>query len=352
MNDKNCIIINEKNIQCNIKELSKLISPEKLYVVCKSDNYGLGNDILHLLKKYDDYIDGYCVSDIEEAVHLRKKGILKPVIILGIIDITTDLEIIHRLNFEFVIPSLDFFKSIKPKECSLAHLAVDVGLGRIGITEKKELDEIISIALDQKIKFKGIYTHHSSSNKKIIEHENELFNEYLINAREIVNSFHSGSSSSVSSKLDKGNIYRIGAAIFGMYQENSILKNRPIAMLCSKVVHLKKIKAGCAVGYNSEYMCPREGWIVNIPLGYGDGFVSRMKNFKVQVGSEIGIIASVCMNQTMIFVEEKPQINEKVILIGTGESCNNTLFDATNHLGIHEDEFFCQLSKQILRKVR
>ncbi|MBO0439261.1 hypothetical protein [Candidatus Enterococcus ikei] len=78
MNDKNCINYKSKYIQCNIKRLSKLISPEKLYVVCKSDNYGLGNAIFHLLKNHDDYINGYCVSD---------------------------LEITHRLNFEFVIPS-------------------------------------------------------------------------------------------------------------------------------------------------------------------------------------------------------------------------------------------------------
>lgn len=352
MNEKNYVIIDEKSISYNIKNIAKLIAPKKLYIVCKSDNYGLGSSVIPLLKKNDDNISGYCVSNLGEAIQLRKVGILKPIIILGIIDVINDLDKIRHFNFEFVIPNLAFFKLLEVEDYKLAHLALDVGLGRIGITDKKELDEIISIIKKHDIKLKGIYTHHSSTDKKVLEFECEKMNNYLIDINEIADSYHSGSSSSIPFMLDRGSIYRVGAAIFGMSQENIGISSKAVAKLTSEVIYVKEVYKGCFIGYNSDFECPEKGWVVNIPLGYGDGFSSRMKNFEVEVENQIGIVASVCMNQTMIFVKEKPKLNDIVILIGTGNTCRNSLFDMTQHLGIANDELFCQLSNKITRKVR
>lgn len=352
MSDGNCIFIDEINLSHNIELISKQIFPKKLYIVCKSNNYGLGNSIVSLFKKNEKYIDGYCVSDIEEAIQLRNYGISKPIVILGIVRMSTDADKISRFNLEFVIPNLDFCKALKPEFLGRGHLAIDVGLGRIGISSKNDLKKIISWVKEHEIKFKGIYTHHSSNNIETIKKECEIFNKYTLNRQEIANSYHSGSSSSVFSGLIEGDIYRVGAAIFGMHQNSSIIQTKSVAKLCSRIAFLKKVIKGQSIGYESIFICPSNGWIANIPLGYGDGFSSRMKNAEVQIGNKIGIIACVCMNQTMIFLKEEPQLNEEVTIVGIENICRNNLSDIVKHLGINNDEFFCQLGSKILRKVR
>ena len=56
-----------------------------MVAVVKTDGYGHGAvPIAQMVQAVSDYIWGYAVATIEEALLLRKAGIKKPILILGI----------------------------------------------------------------------------------------------------------------------------------------------------------------------------------------------------------------------------------------------------------------------------
>ena len=124
------------------------------------------------------------------------------------------------------------------------------------------------------------------------------------------------------------------------------LQLKPIASLISEICFVKKVEKGEHVGYNSEFQVPTNGYLANISLGYGDGFSSRMSGVYVDSNGKIGYIASVCMNQTLIFFESEVKCQEIVTIIGEG---SNSINDVCKHLKINEDEFFCCLNLNIKR---
>ena len=75
--DLDAVIYNAESIHQNIATDTKIMA------VIKTDGYGHGAvEIARELERLD-YIYGYGVATVEEGIILRKKGIQKPILILG-----------------------------------------------------------------------------------------------------------------------------------------------------------------------------------------------------------------------------------------------------------------------------
>ena len=74
-----CAEINLDAAAYNLRNMKKNLEPEtKIIAVVKTDGYGHGAvPIAHMAEELD-YIWGFAVATIEEAVQLRKAGIEKP----------------------------------------------------------------------------------------------------------------------------------------------------------------------------------------------------------------------------------------------------------------------------------
>ena len=108
--------------------------------VVKADGYGHG--AVPVARAMDPYVEGYAVSNIDEGISLRRHGIKKPILILGVT---------HSQRFEDLLrydiqPAM--FRLKEAKELSeLAaeqgkkakiHLALDTGMSRIGMQPDRE----------------------------------------------------------------------------------------------------------------------------------------------------------------------------------------------------------------------
>ena len=82
-----CAEINLDAVAYNFKSMKDNLTPgTKMVAVVKTDGYGHGAvPIAQMVEAYD-YIWGYAVATIEEALLLRKAGIKKPILILGFVD--------------------------------------------------------------------------------------------------------------------------------------------------------------------------------------------------------------------------------------------------------------------------
>ena len=79
-------VISLDAVEENFRQMRKNIASDtKMIAVIKANAYGHGAvQIAHMIEGYD-YIWGFAAATAEEAIALRKAGITKPVLILGIV---------------------------------------------------------------------------------------------------------------------------------------------------------------------------------------------------------------------------------------------------------------------------
>ena len=158
-------VISLDAVEENFRQMRKNIASDtKMIAVIKANAYGHGAvQIAHMIEGYD-YIWGFAVATAEEAIALRKAGITKPVLILGII-------------FEEFYPELVSY-DLRPAVCEYQeaaklsaeavsqgktihiHLALDTGMTRIGFAdEPSSVEKIKKIAALPGLEIEGMFTH-------------------------------------------------------------------------------------------------------------------------------------------------------------------------------------------------
>ena len=88
------VLDNMEKMRANIKEDTQMIA------VVKTDGYGHGAEEIARQTEGLPYLWGYAVATAEEAFLLRKKGIHKPILILGY----TFAESFEKLIFQDIRP--------------------------------------------------------------------------------------------------------------------------------------------------------------------------------------------------------------------------------------------------------
>ena len=144
--DLDAVEENFRLMRAGMKEDTEMIA------VIKTDAYGHGAlPIARLVEAYE-YIWGFAVATVEEAVFLRKNGIQKPILILGFV-FPQDYEILAEYEIRPAV-----FKLSMAKELSAAaekrgkkiriHLALDTGMTRIGFADTDASVEVIKKIAD------------------------------------------------------------------------------------------------------------------------------------------------------------------------------------------------------------
>ena len=105
-------------IYFNIEQLSAhLPQTVEKWAVVKADAYGHG--AVTVSRHIEEIVDGFCVSNIDEALELREAGLSKKILILGVSAIeAVSLAIQHRITL--TVASLEWIdlllKSIQPQD--------------------------------------------------------------------------------------------------------------------------------------------------------------------------------------------------------------------------------------------
>ena len=125
----------------NMESMKRNISPDTGMIgVVKTDGYGHG--AVPVAQAIDPYVAGYAVATIDEALNLRRHGVVKPVLILGVTHVSRYEEL---LEYD-IRPAVFTMEQAKPLS-NLAvrtgrtaniHLALDTGMSRIGMTPDEQ----------------------------------------------------------------------------------------------------------------------------------------------------------------------------------------------------------------------
>lgn len=361
------------NALFNFEEIKKQAAGRSVMPVVKADAYGHGANMLAKLYE-DNGADGFAVSNINEAIKLRKFGIKKDILVLGFTPIKY-INQMYAFNITQAVYCADYAKQLSDAASMndfiiKAHFKVDTGMCRIGFDVRNDkfsgLGEIEACLKLPNLNFEGIFTHFSSADSideadiEFSDKQYSLFNETVDRLKRNGHSFKfihcCNSAASALRDTDNGNLIRPGIILYGLspsYGLNLGFPQKPIMSVRSAVSMVKTIHKGDAVSYGRTFVADREMTVATVPIGYADGYPRAMSNrgFVLINGKKARIIGRVCMDQLTVDVTEIENVDIGTVVTVIGRDGENelTFDDIANVCNTISYEIMCNISIRMPR---
>lgn len=335
--------INLDNAKANYKTIEMSAKDRRIMPVIKADAYGHGANFL--AKLYEECgTEIFAVSNINEAIKLRKAGITKDILILGY----TPKEYIETLleySITQTVYSLDYAKELskiasKTNVLVKAHLKLDTGMNRLGFNPEQDYSDILKALALPGIYFEGIFTHYAvadsedPSDKDFSLEQLDRFNNAVAKLSSDGYSFKyihcCNSAATLLHPFDEGNLVRPGIILYGIAPADDLsLKYElsPVMSIKTVVSAIKTIHKGETVSYGRTFTANKDMRIATLPIGYGDGYPRKMSNCgKVLINGKFAdIVGRVCMDQMMIDITDIPKVSVGTEVTVIGQSGDNSI---------------------------
>ena len=334
----------------------------------KADGYGHGS--VPVAKTIEPYVFGYAVATIDEGIILRRHGINKTILILGV---THESRYEDLLRYDIRTAMFQYEKAKKLSDLALkqgkkavVHLALDTGMSRIGMkADREHAKEAAAIAALEGIEVEGLFTHFAradETDKSAYEEQYRRYKEFLGYLKELgvkIPIRHCSNSAGIVESLESNHMdmVRAGIAIYGMYPSDELshnwLKLTRAMEINSCITYIKEIEAGTAVSYGGTFVADHTMKVATIPVGYGDGYVRSLsgKGDVLIHGKRAAILGRICMDQFMVDVTDIPDVQEddEVTLLGSDGAECITMEELAEKSGGFHYEMICDIGKRIPR---
>lgn len=368
-----CAEIDLDAVAYNMEQMKKRIGDNaRLIGVIKTDGYGHGAVPIAEMFEGMDYVWGYAVACIGEAVVLRKNGIKKPILILGCV-FPDEYETMIEYDIRAAVYTEQMAEAMSETAVRMGkkayfHIKVDTGMGRIGFQVNEESADVIErISRLPNVCIEGMFTHFAKADEKdktytLQQHEKFMWMKAEMEKRNIsISYFDCDNSAGIIDFPDmKHDLARAGISTYGMYPSDEVNKSavdlKPALRLTSHVSFVKEVEPGTSISYGGTFVAPEKMKVATIPVGYGDGYPRSLSN-KGSVlihGKRAKILGRVCMDQFMADVTGIPETEfmDEVTLIGKDGSDEITVEELSDLSGRFNYEFVCCLGRRIPRVYR
>lgn len=357
------------NLLGNLDKIKKLTSSEVLCVV-KSNAYGHGDEVI-VKTLQESGVNFFAVASISEAVHLRKNGCNREILLLGgyledCFKIALDYDITLAVyDFDFA-KKLSDFALLYDKKIKV-HIKLNTGMTRIGFGccdfEKtnsivKVIENVVSLnGLD----VCGVFTHFSVSDefdgaaytKEQLEKLTLVKNK--LEKRNInIKFWHSANSGAIVNYQESHlNLVRAGILLYGIYNGVGATQDfKPVLSLKSVITQIRDVEPGTAISYGRTFIAQKRMQVAVVSIGYGDGYPRVMSNGGKMIvnGKYATIVGRVCMDQTIIDVSDvECNVGDIVTVIGNDGDCKILADDIAVADNTINYEIVCRLTSRIPR---
>lgn len=355
-------------IRTNIQTMHRCI-PEgkKLLAVIKANAYGHG--AIEVANALDDLADYFGVACIDEGIELRKAGIQKPILILGVTDesLYEDLVRYDITQTVFSYEQASHLSKVAGTygKCAKLHIKLDTGMNRIGYKCIPEsVDEICEIKKLPNLDMEGIFTHYFKADeidKTSANRQLRMYTDMILALENRGVTFKirhiSNSAGIMEMPNDMYDMVRSGISTYGLYPSEEMDKEAcvlyPAMSLKSRVVHVKTVKKGETIGYGGTYTLPEDKRIATVGVGYADGYKRALSNQGRMLihGTYAPIVGRVCMDQTMVDVShiENVEVGDEVVLFGTQGNHTIPVEELAAMSASFNYEFVCDINRRVPR---
>ena len=363
-----CATVNLDAIYDNVVNLGKRLKEgTKIIAVVKTDGYGHG--AIPIAKTINELVYAYAVATVDEAVNLRRHGIIKPIYVIGYTH-ESQLKRLIAYDIRASVFTYDMGKAVS--EMALAegkvakiHIKVDTGMSRIGFKPDDESAAIVKkISELPNLEIEGIFTHFAKADEKdkmATRNQYELFSNFINKLEKLgvqIPVKHCSNSAAMM-ELPEYNLdaCRAGIAMYGLYPSEEVDKSlvdlKPALGLKSHIAYIKTIEKGTEVSYGGTFVADREMKIATIPLGYGDGYRRRLSNkgYVLSNGKKASIHGRICMDQFMVDVTDiNASKDDEVVLLGKSGNEEISAERLAEMAGLTFNyEIVCDIGKRIPR---
>ena len=357
-------------IAYNMEQMKQNIRPEtKVMAVIKADGYGHGAvQIAEMMERWN-YIWGFAVATLDEAVVLRTEGIQKPILVLGCVFPDQYMEMLKheiRMNIytEEMAESISRMAAREGKTAYM-HIKLDTGMSRLGFGINEQSAETIKrISKMPNVNMEGIFTHFTKADEKDKSFTKKQIQEFVwmterLKEKNVRFTYEHCSNSAGIIDVPEANfdIVRAGVSTYGLYPSEEVdktnVKLKPALALKSHVAFVKEIESGTPVSYGGTFVAKEKMKIATIPVGYADGYPRSLSNkgYVLIRGKKAPILGRVCMDQFMVDVTqiEGVSFGDKVTMIGKDGNEILPVEVLSELSGRFNYEFVCDLGKRIPR---
>ena len=162
------------------------------------------------------------------------------------------------------------------------HLKVDTGMGRLGALPPEALELARRIDKAPELNFAGVYTHFARALEKDETATRRQFDEF---DRVLRGLEHDGIKSGLRHCANSAAMVRFpdlrldavrpGTILYGQYPSAAVPRTLDLQetwRMSARVVAVRDVPAGSAIGYGGEFVTRRATKIAVLPVGYADGF--------------------------------------------------------------------------------
>lgn len=335
--------------------------------VVKANAYGHGAcAVAHALEA--EGADYLAVACIDEAVELRRDGIMLPILILGYTPPEYVGELIankvtQAVTNEDVAIQYDN-EAKKTGEKLKIHIKVDTGMSRLGFQVSGDQFEtgtqsIIRSCHLENLDVEGIFTHFAvSDDPEVTESVDYTKEQFALFMRTIASCEaakvhfkirHCANTGASVNYLDYAlDMVRPGLSLYG-YGDNGKVDLKPAMTLKTKVMTVKEYEKGTSISYGRKFRTSDVTRIGVLGIGYADGLFRSLSN-RCEFLTEQGMAPQrgrICMDMCMIDLTGKDDVKEGSVVEIFGENADiNILCDIIDTIPY---ELVCAVSRRVPR---
>jgi alanine racemase len=319
------------------------------------------------------------VTSLDEAIPLREEGIESRILLMTGFWRGEEEEIV-RLGLTPTVWEVGHIELLQRAAARVGisqhaiHLKLDSGMGRLGAAPEEIPQVCAALKSSPHLKVEGFSTHIASSEVldapsvgeqlKVFEDARRTLREYGFDPPIV----HAANTSALISHHESWNtMVRPGLALYGYYLpferagrtvsgSGLRLAVKPVLTWKTRILSLRQMRAGQALGYGGTYVTKAPSRIAVLPVGYADGLNRGLSSGGRVIVREhyAPIVGRISMDLTMVDVTGIPgvEVADEVILLGSSDGLS---VDAREHAELAHTipyEILCAISKRVPRKYR
>lgn len=309
----------------NFQELKKIAPNNEIIFMVKANAYGHGILEIVFHAFYVLKVNRFGCASLGEAMEIRKAFPKMNCEIWVFSDSNLNASMAKELYLDYnIVPvihnkeDLEIILEDKDYKNLPLVLKFDTGMNRVGFNPDDVSWIVKRLKLSARSSILHLMTHFANSYLKL--KPNDKTNKQYLKFQEIKALFKSESidvketSCSNSGAIEQSfgleeSHIRPGLMLFGPKSVNSQpgWSGKSISNFTTEVIKIMPIKKGTPIGYGS-HVCGHDGYIVYLPVGYGDGILTYYSgNEFISYGKKAKIIGRVNMDMTAIFFLELPK---------------------------------------------
>ncbi len=265
-------------------QLAKQAHGGKALAVVKANAYGHG--AVQCANAIADEADGFAVASLEEALQLREAGIQNPILLLEGFFEALELALIVAQDLWIVVHhawQIDILLAAKLEKPVQVWLKMDSGMHRVGFSPAEYASVYAQLSQHQNISKIVLMSHFANADNLNIVHTQQQITIFKEAVTELNAEVSLANSAAILAWPQAENLWsRPGIMLYGADPIQANLANlaskteknplRPVMQLTSRIINIRKIAQGEAIGYGSIFTAERDTIVGVVACGYADGY--------------------------------------------------------------------------------